>query len=287
MSKAQHSGKQGPLKATIPFSGVVKSGSPHAPPVSAPRLSWKTSGASPDHVSGQRSPGASCHKGREKVSGGAALKTMRRTASLDTVYLKGQWPKDRLHWSHLGPLEDCEWCDRAKGRGLQEHSPQTASCLLGLRSSVEGLNQEIERLVLRTGADARLPTPEGHRAPLAEMLQSRSADTQTPQDFGNDSSSGSSPDTETKLGTSPRINRFLAREPPDGCEKVGSGTAHPSPLASCCNQVRLKALDERTDLLLDSAPQPSSFKLRPSLGSAFQILSPRMDQTMCQRRTSE
>lgn len=24
----------------------------------------------------------------------------------------------------------------------------------------------------------------------------------------------------SKLGTSPRINKFLAREPPDGCEKV-------------------------------------------------------------------
>jgi hypothetical protein len=34
-------------------------------------------------------------------------------------------------------------------------------------------------------------------------------------------SRGSSPDQETgKLGTSPHINKFLAREPPDGCEKV-------------------------------------------------------------------
>lgn len=31
----------------------------------------------------------------------------------------------------------------------------------------------------------------------------------------------SSPDLDgAKLGTSPQINRFLAREPPDGCEKV-------------------------------------------------------------------
>ena len=31
----------------------------------------------------------------------------------------------------------------------------------------------------------------------------------------------SSPDLDgSKLGTSPQINRFLAREPPDGCEKV-------------------------------------------------------------------
>lgn len=34
-------------------------------------------------------------------------------------------------------------------------------------------------------------------------------------------SEDSSPEAEGKqLGTSPRINRFLAREPPDGCERV-------------------------------------------------------------------
>lgn len=65
------------------------------------------------------------------------------------------------------------------------------------RSSVEGLNQEIERIVLKTDSDIHtsksddfskscLITPEGHRAPLAEMLKqsrSRSVNTQTPQDF--------------------------------------------------------------------------------------------------------
>ena len=35
-------------------------------------------------------------------------------------------------------------------------------------------------------------------------------------------SRGSTPEQEkeSRLGTSPHINRFLAREPPDGCEKV-------------------------------------------------------------------
>jgi hypothetical protein len=34
-------------------------------------------------------------------------------------------------------------------------------------------------------------------------------------------SRSSSPDQEAgRLGTSPHINKFLAREPPDGCEKV-------------------------------------------------------------------
>lgn len=65
------------------------------------------------------------------------------------------------------------------------------------RNSVEGLNQEIERIVLKTDSDihtcrnddfnkSSLITPEGHRAPLAEILRqsrSRSVNTQTPQDF--------------------------------------------------------------------------------------------------------
>lgn len=62
---------------------------------------------------------------------------------------------------------------------------------------MEGLNQEIERIVLKTDSDintsrsddfskSSLITPEGHRAPLAEILKqsrSRSVNTQTPQDF--------------------------------------------------------------------------------------------------------
>lgn len=37
-------------------------------------------------------------------------------------------------------------------------------------------------------------------------------------------SRGSTPEQERegRLGTSPHINRFLAREPPDGCEKVNT-----------------------------------------------------------------
>ncbi|KFM69668.1 Glucocorticoid-induced transcript 1 protein, partial [Stegodyphus mimosarum] len=135
-----------------------------------------------------------------------------------------------------------------------------------MRSSVEGLNQEIERIVLREissnegdDTDRTLePTPEGHRAPIADLFRNtQSVDTQTPFDrndschSSNSSNSGSqsvspvvpimpgqmdssrpssaeeskdsvSPDLEgnSKLATSPHINKFLAREPPDGCEKV-------------------------------------------------------------------
>lgn len=70
-------------------------------------------------------------------------------------------------------------------------------------------------------------------------------------------SQGSSPDQEGKLGTSPRM--FMARGPPDGCERV-----------------HLKSVDERRSLTLDHAPPPSTFQLKPSLGSAFHTLQPNL-----------
>lgn len=71
-------------------------------------------------------------------------------------------------------------------------------------------------------------------------------------------SQGSSPDQDGgKLGTSPHM--FMARGPPDGCERV-----------------HLKSIEERRSLTLDHAPQPSTFQLKPSLGSAFQILQPNL-----------
>lgn len=72
-------------------------------------------------------------------------------------------------------------------------------------------------------------------------------------------SQGSSPDQESgKLGTSPHINKFLAREPPDGCEKV-----------------LLKTLDEQQMCVqVEHVPQPCTFQLKPSLRSAFQLLQP-------------
>lgn len=128
-----------------------------------------------------------------------------------------------------------------------------------MRNSVEGLNQEIERLVLKSISSAegetqrvQEPTPDGHRAPIARLLRATtSVNTQTPCDNtysgravrslsisplvplipGNmdvsrppstEGRKSASPelDVSTKLGTSPQINNFLAREPPDGCEKI-------------------------------------------------------------------
>ena len=42
------------------------------------------------------------------------------------------------------------------------------------------------------------------------------------------------PEQENRLDTSPHINRFLAREPPDGCEKVNSFTTMNCPGQSPC-----------------------------------------------------
>ncbi|KAG8227932.1 hypothetical protein J437_LFUL008744 [Ladona fulva] len=234
-----------------------------------------------------------------------------------------------------------------------------------MRNSIEGLNQEIEKLVLKgmSGGSGRVgssggssgvgpagtgggigtcssshelereddkfthchaPTPEGHRAPLADLLRSttRSVNTQTPggreymmmgcgsggsgaagiaegvggagssQSSGPPSrdsvsplipgsmdisrppsidhaglrggSQGSSPDQEAgKFGTSPHINKFLAREPPDGCEKVN-----------------LKFVEDTRRPMIDLSKMDYcplkpcvTFQLKPSQGSAFHPLS--------------
>ncbi|KAF2882605.1 hypothetical protein ILUMI_23573 [Ignelater luminosus] len=347
--------KQGPMKATIPISSVLKNSNSlknTSPTLSPTSSCWKTR-ISPDHPSGQRSPGSTVYKGdsgvKSKTLGGLTSGTgnvIRRTASLDTIYLKGQWPRDSfyLHASILQvdkatQTDDADIIDPRKIHSIIESSDEKLEKVLirqrlqqrnnkdsngkllssspyslvlpsagsqtnasymsspvmkaspinipvkplpkpTIRSSVEGLNQEIERLVLKSSG---LPgsqtcdrneeydkfcqaTPEGHRAPLAELFKAtRSIDTQTPAggDFtsscpSSGGSQNSSPDQESsKLGTSPHINRFLAREPPDGCEKV-----------------HLKSLDEQKGLTVDRSPRPCTFQLKPSLGSAFQLLQP-------------
>ncbi|KAG6443811.1 hypothetical protein O3G_MSEX002996 [Manduca sexta] len=237
---------------------------------------------------------------------------IRRTASLDTLYHKGQSSRD--YYLHAGQLQVDKSTQTDEGGGTSgrssrgseddkldrflrsrlqrphkplasgDYSAHTMSSTLwsrfgsgsaplrAARSSVEGLNQEIERLVLNQASGTQTPhldrlrdkvTPEGHRAPLAELLR-RSVNTQTPHDLSHTAhSSGgsvcSSPDLDgSKLGTSPQINRFLAREPPDGCEKVN-----------------LKAGEGAyTEPVSVMKPAVAGFTLRPSLGSAFQPLQP-------------
>ncbi|KAK7084598.1 hypothetical protein SK128_021034, partial [Halocaridina rubra] len=160
-----------------------------------------------------------------------------------------------------------------------------------LRNSVEGLNQEIERLVLRP---SHVPADDiddvwsdvgrdGRRAPIADYLRfTRSVDTQTPARGSAVSANSSShtspslsppsspphshgiamasatpsPTNTSALATSPHINKFLAREPPDGCEKVA-----------------LKLLEDRSGACKEgewtTPVRPVAFTLRPSQGSAF------------------
>ncbi|XP_039753518.1 protein FAM117B-like isoform X2 [Pararge aegeria] len=322
-------GKQGPMRATLPVSSVMKGGGLKKNAANSPTLSptnvWRR--ISPDHaLSGQRSPGAVNYKGKGRFSSNV----IRRTASLDNLYHKGQWPRD--YYLHAGQLQVDKSTQTDDGGGVSGRSsrgseddkldrflrsrlqrPHKTSAsgdysshsmspgfwsrfgtggvpLRAARSSVEGLNQEIERLVLYPASGTQTShidrlrdkvTPEGHRAPLAELLR-RSVNTQTPHDLchtahssdppsrGSLSSAGSaellatggsvcsSPDLDgSKLGTSPQINRFLAREPPDGCEKVN-----------------LKAGEGAYVESMVMKPTVPAFTLRPSLGSAFQPLQP-------------
>ncbi|KAB0798823.1 hypothetical protein PPYR_06703 [Photinus pyralis] len=360
--------KQGPMKATIPIASVLKNPSSLKciSPAISPTSCWKTR-ISPDHPSGQRSPGSTVYKVKSKPFGECGLGSeIRRTASLDTIYLKGQWPRDSfylygniLQVNKATQTDDTDLSDSRKIHSIIEGNDEKLEKVIirqrlqrnnkesngkhnssggpmltlpsagsqtntfymspttpkaspinipikplpkpTIRNSVEGLNQEIERLVLKsTGLSGSQysdrneeydkfcqVTPEGHRAPLAELLKAtRSVNTQTPAgDFVSscpssgppsrdsnsplipghlDSSSDaggsqtSSPDQESsKFGTSPHINKFLAREPPDGCEKV-----------------HLKSLEDHRGLNVDQILRPTTFQLKPSLGSAFHLLQP-------------
>lgn len=101
--------------------------------------------------------------------------------------------------------------------------------------------------------------------------------------FADDSQSASPDDCASSSGTgaSPRINRFLAREPPDGCEKVCiplelNGTVDLDVYLYCPlpPQVSLKLTDAADQLPFSGHThlfKPCvGFRLRPSLGSAFQ-----------------
>lgn len=356
-----------PMKAFVPVSSLLVrgSGSLHgcatatSGPASAKSLSATLSPPirhiSPEHValSGNRSPGALTYKGKVLNEG-----SMRRTASLDALYLRPvpAWSlvtstllqldkATQTEESFLERTRGSTWTPTAAGSGpsadsspvitrtaevttpttdlkmekvirqrLQrthrgEHSvsSQTLSpnhakaspvsipprtCppvhMRPMRNSVEGLNQEIEKLVLYPGQPHTCRselemysrgTPEGHRAPLADifhaaggscggppgmmaMSDTRSVNTQTPLGdtlSSDDGSQSTSPDEGGAAVTSasPRINKFLAREPPDGCEKVN-----------------LKLTEADTSTNTTHFKPCVAFQLRPSLGSAFQPLQP-------------
>ncbi|KAJ8681192.1 hypothetical protein QAD02_016979 [Eretmocerus hayati] len=370
-------------------------------------------GSSRSSCSSPLSPGSGYFANKSKTLSarcsdglGASGQTIRRTASLDTIYLKGQWPRES-HYLHTSLLVDkatqtdeCpgEQTRKAHSRhtpveqtipdeklekyfrqrlqrtnkegtssrertaafglimpgGPQAALPGDHSVLLPsiasqtsannqyslstkaspmnipvkpmrppMRSSIEGLNQEIEGLVLKSSSNSNDPdhqiedryaryrdqmTPEGHRAPLADLFRAtrsvNSVNTQTPatdnpsssyssgppsrnsesplipgsMDVSRPSSEllqggsrGSTPDQEKegRLGTSPHINRFLAREPPDGCEKVNT---------KFVEDVRRPMADLSK---LDYCSKPCvSFQLKPSLGSAFLPLQQQVNPTI-------
>lgn len=356
-----------PMKAFVPVSSLLVrgSGSLHCATTSSGQASSKSLSAtlsppirhiSPEHValSGNRSPGALTYKGKVLNEG-----SMRRTASLDALYLRPV-PAWSLVTSTLLQLDKAtqteeSFLERTRGstwtptaavgsgpsadsspvitrtaevttpttdlkmekvirqrlqrthRGEHSVSSQTLSpnhakaspvsipprtCppvhMRPMRNSVEGLNQEIEKLVLYPGQPHTCRselemysrgTPEGHRAPLADifhaaggscggppgmmsMSDTRSVNTQTPLGdtlSSDDGSQSTSPDEGGAAVTSasPRINKFLAREPPDGCEKVN-----------------LKLTEADTSTNTTHFKPCVAFQLRPSLGSAFQPLQP-------------
>uniref|UniRef100_A0A1B6HY80 Glucocorticoid-induced transcript 1 protein n=1 Tax=Homalodisca liturata TaxID=320908 RepID=A0A1B6HY80_9HEMI len=369
--KSSPSSKQGPMKATLPMSSLTRQNSnliqsQNNSPTLSPTSSWKSRTSPDPSLSGLRSPGAVNYRGRCKRHGLEYLSTMRRTASLDAIYLMGQWPRDM--YSGLLQVDKATQTDETMGdprkahrytepganedklekyirHRLQrvgkesssrertaafslmmaplsstEHGSQTATPppfspvnLPGkhrtpMRSSIEGLNQEIERLVLKATSTlstereeekmqmVHQATPEGHRAPLADLLRStRSVNTQTPAFTSSSHSSGppsresgsplvvgslelnsrpsselqgsgdSSPEQDSRPGTSPRINKFLAREPPDGCERVSLKFSE-----DASNRKPMLDLS-----LMEMCPiKPSAAcQFKPSLGSAFMPLS--------------
>ncbi|XP_066599298.1 glucocorticoid-induced transcript 1 protein-like isoform X2 [Prorops nasuta] len=384
--------KQGPMRATLPVSSLLRQGrqatglrksNSNSPTVSPTNASSWRARISPEtsSSSGQRSPGSLSYKAKSKTLSGrcsdslSGSQNIRRTASLDTIYLKGQWPRDSyyIHSSLLlvdKSTQTEEWSveqrkthtrhppeqtttdeklekyfrhrlQRTNKEGTSSRERTAAFGLImpggpppalpgdhtvllpsiasqtsihnqfslstkaspmnipvkpmrpPMRSSIEGLNQEIEGLVLKSSANtndsdhavedkyARYReqiTPEGHRAPLADLLRAtRSVNTQTPatdlpsSSYSSGGSRGSTPehDRDGRLGTSPHINRFLAREPPDGCEKVN---------LKFVEDVRRPMIDLSK---LDYCPKPCvAFQLKPSLGSAFLPLQQQASPTI-------
>ncbi|XP_053985566.1 protein FAM117B-like isoform X2 [Hylaeus anthracinus] len=383
--------KQGPMRATLPVSSLLRQGrqgsslrksnsnSPTVSPTNA--NAWRARISPETSSSGQRSPGSLSYKAKSKTLSGRCSESLsgnqniRRTASLDTIYLKGQWPRDSyyIHSSLLlvnKSTQTEEWSNEPRKLHTRHPTEQTTTdeklekyfrhrlqrtnkegtssrertAAFGLimpggpppafpadhtvlppsiasqtsihnqfslstkaspmnipmkpmrppmRSSIEGLNQEIEGLVLKSATNPSDPdhpvedkyaryreqiTPEGHRAPLADLLRAtRSVNTQTPatdlpsSSYSSGGSRGSTPeqDREGRLGTSPHINRFLAREPPDGCEKVN---------LKFVEDARRPMIDLSK---LDYCPKPCvAFQLKPSLGSAFLPLQQPASPTM-------
>lgn len=143
-----------------------------------------------------------------------------------------------------------------------------------IHSSVEGLNREIEKLVLYPGPagrsnrldqvsslrDRELSPDSKSTTPVADLLRDSSpgatmTETANRQLLHSDDSNSASPplfldEARPYPEASPRMNRFLSQLPPEGCERVLSKTV-------------------QTDEMTVVITPVSGFQLRPSEGSAF------------------
>ncbi|XP_067892278.1 protein FAM117B-like isoform X1 [Heterodontus francisci] len=185
--------------------------------------------------------------------------------------------------------------------------PISKSTVSRFRNSVEGLNQEIERIIIKESGDKEeqmmIPqdTPDGHRAPFPVQQRSsstRSIDTQTPS--GMDRSSTSSSRSQSISPTFLTIANEGSGESPcytedlltDGREKE-SGTNSPLPKYASSPKPnnsydfkreppegceRVKAFEETSPKQLHEIPQffcPDKNKVNfiPKSGSAFCLVS--------------
>ncbi|KAM7365480.1 hypothetical protein PAMP_016401 [Pampus punctatissimus] len=152
---------------------------------------------------------------------------------------------------------------------IQSQSPMPKTILIPIpiskssaprfRNSVEGLNQEIERIIIRD-------TPEKDET-IVRSSSTRSIDTQTPSGGGL---SGSHSNCSSQLGpysplpkyaASPRPNNSYTfkREPPEGCEKV-----------KVFEESMPKPLQEIPPFL---CPDRNKVNFIPNSGSAFCLVS--------------
>lgn len=184
------------------------------------------------------------------------------------------------------------------------------------RNSVEGLNQEIEKLVLEnSGAEEELEKrdiPDGHRAPVPDISRTsgtRSIDTQTPSGNLDDRSSGSSASPNRPQSISPAIIGHMDHSPrpsssydssgstprdksdkeagdrdsisPEGCHKVASASPKPNKIVreppDGCEKV--KAFDENKSEKAPQIKEPLLFC--PIEGRGQFVLKPSMGSAFC------
>ncbi|XP_033230791.1 glucocorticoid-induced transcript 1 protein-like [Belonocnema kinseyi] len=139
--------KQGPMRATLPVSSLLRhsrqgstlrKSNNNSPTVSPTNVNaWRARISPETSSSGQRSPGSLSYKAKSKTLSGRCSNSLtgnqniRRTASLDTIYLKGQWPRDS-YYIHSSLLVDKatqteEWCNESRKTHLRHSEQQTTT----------------------------------------------------------------------------------------------------------------------------------------------------------------